>query len=202
MILRGICWMVKNWLYYQYRNNPKSDFLIQEQDAFSFEKFYFSVADLAKSLQYNGLKKNQIVLILLSDPISTLQCFFSCQQVGAVPVLVDPDKPHIELDAIMVQLSPSLIITSWKNKINSNSSVFYEEIMSVKSGCRPFELIDEYNEDDVCCILCTSGSTGAAKLVRLTYGNFYSSFKSWNNEMNFKFEDQWHPFHKSLSIII
>ena len=199
--------MVENWLYYQYKNNPKSDFLIEEKDAFSFDRFYFLVADLAKALDYNGLKRNQIVLILLKDSISLLQSFFSCHQVGAIPVLVDPDKSSIELDVIMDCLSPDLVITSWNNRINSSRVVFYEEIMSVKSSCRSLEIIEAYNDDDVCCILCTSGSTGTAKLVRLTYANFYSSFKSWNNEMNFQLEDRYAcciPFHHigGISIVM
>ena len=183
--------MIKNWLYYQYRNNPKSYFLIENNNKFSFESFYFLVVDLAKSLDYNGLRKNQIVLILLTDPVSSLQCFFSCQQLGAIPVLVDSGKSSLELDGVIESLSPDLIITSWSNKINSKEVVFFEEIMSVKSGCRALKIIEKYSVDDVCCILCTTGTTGIAKLVRLSYGNFYSSFISWNNEINFKSEDRY-----------
>lgn len=183
--------MVKNWLYYQYKNNPNLDFLIQDKEIFSFSKFYFLVADLSKSLHFNGLKIDQKVLILLEDSVSILQCFFSCQQIGAVPVLIDPNKKSVELNKIISSLSPDLIITTWNKRIINNKTIYFEEIMSVNSNCSKLKIIKEYKDEAISCVMCTSGSTGEAKLVPLTYGNIFSSFKSWNNEMNFQSDDKY-----------
>ena len=199
--------MVKNWLYYQFRNNPTSDFLIEGNKIFTFEKFYFSVSDIAKSLHFNGLERNQKVVIVLEDSISLLQCFFSCQQLGAIPVIIDSKKSSIDLKNIIDFLSPDLVITTWKNKITGKDVLFFEEIMSVQSICKSIEVIEQYNDDHLSCILCTSGTTGKIKLVKLSYMNLYSSFISWNHEIEFKSIDRYAcciPLHHigGISIIV
>ena len=99
-----------------------------------------------------------------------------------------------ELENILDEIQPVAIVTNWElsKKLLSNSIpiICVEEISTIAGGCQNYELHHGINHEDICTILMTSGTTDSPKAVQLTYQNFQSSCKNWNQFLNFNLNDQ------------
>tara|TARA_B100000676_G_scaffold311761_1_gene382891 strand:- start:3832 stop:5187 length:1356 start_codon:yes stop_codon:yes gene_type:complete len=178
-------------------NYQDSIFISYKNQQVTFGEFYHHVCEKSRSLSRLNLTDNQIIGILLTNPIDIIEVYFSCIQMGAIPLIVPIDINTNELNNIISTHKISLIITEWlqKKKIKNidKSSFFHiQELSSSFGGCSPIDFESTINNlDAIQSLHLTSGSTGAPKLISLSFNNFIHSVSQWENELKLKNDDKY-----------
>ena len=143
------------------------------------------------------MTKDLSIGILLSNPIDILEIYFSCIQLGKIPVIMPTDITNYELQKIINEQKIQFFISEWvrKDQIKElkNASFFYnQELSASHGGCASIDFSDKIKDlNAVQSKHLTSGSTGDPKLINLTFKNFIYSTSQWNQEISFKSDDRY-----------
>ena len=186
---------MNSWLRTQAEKNPEKLFVQQGENQFTFGDIYDTVLVFAKSLLKNDLTFNDKVVIFLPTGVDTVEMILACFEIGVIAVPLSIKLTEQELDVLLNQIQPTLIITNWANKKRFNkfsncTHIYIEEVISSSDGCGITEISNRSTQDDVCAILLTSGTTDLPKAVQLTYKNFEASCENWHDYLGFKDDDQ------------
>ena len=183
-----------NWLDSQINNNPDKIFIREGNKNYSYLDVYEIVKVYSRALLKSGIKRNDKIMICLPSGIGMVEAMLSCFDIGAIAVPISINMTSDEYKMIMDKIKPSMIITNWQEKKSFSKYPFLlsciEELPNIASGCSMIENIYENNNNDICVIILTSGTTSIPKAVQLTYGNFEMSCKNWNGFLLFEEKDQ------------
>ena len=183
-----------NWLNYQINKNSDKLFIKEGLSGYSFFDVYEMVKVYSQTLANLGIKYNDKVLICLPSGIGMVEVILSCFEIGVIAVPISMDMTENERRIIVDKIKPALIITNWSGKeLFSNSSYLLsciEELPNTSRGCSVIDNKYKKENQDVCAIILTSGTSSIPKAVKLTYGNFEMSCSNWNNFLDFKQTDQ------------
>jgi long-chain acyl-CoA synthetase len=135
--------------------------------------------------------KGKHVAIYMENRPEWVYAFYGSWKVGATNVLIDMMGSEEELEYILRDCSPKLLVTSNKNAakvkkavsklpVTKKPAVLNVDTQTIKPAKT---LLDEFKpqEDDIRLLLYTSGTTGNSKGVKLTHKNVMKNVR-WNND--------------------
>ncbi|WP_163101655.1 long-chain-fatty-acid--CoA ligase [Peribacillus alkalitolerans] len=166
--------------------------VVCDDRSFTYNELNFRVNQLSHGLKGLGVEKGDRVAYLAPNTLEMLEGFYGVFQLGAIMVPLNTRlKPedylfilnHSESKILLVDQELYSLITPIKEKLISVEQIIvhykdsateeldYEEWLSKYPGDR-FDRT-EVDENDVCSLLYTSGTTGNPKGVMLTHRNNY-----------------------------
>ena len=171
---------------------PEKVFLYFEDQEITFRQFNESVNKAANGLLRLGIRKKERVSMLLGNCPEFLYCQFGLLKIGAwsVPINIASKPPEVEyilnnsesnslitspdyLESVIVPIRDNCpllerIICVGDKKLRD--TIQYSEMIKCCSTDYELQVIDE--ENDIACIMHTSGTIGPPKGCMLPYGNF------------------------------
>ena len=163
-----------------------------EDRAFTYEQLSARVNRLSHGLQNLGIQKGDRVAYLAPNTVEMLEGFYGVFQLGGIIVplnirlkpddylfilnhseakvlFVDQDLYHLIVPIKAKLQTVKTIIVHYKDPLTEETD--YDEWLALQSGeVFSREIVEE---DDVCTLLYTSGTTGSPKGVMLTHRNNY-----------------------------
>ncbi|QSJ01096.1 AMP-binding protein, partial [Bacillus sp. 3a] len=121
-----------------------------------------------------GLKKGDRILLKLPNSIDLICLLIGISRVGGISVIINPETTKYNLDYIISDCRPKLIICEENNpfKISNSSIIFMNSIKKeIKNYDKHKLLSDEIEKIDLALLIYTSGSTGRPKAVVSTHSN-------------------------------
>jgi long-chain acyl-CoA synthetase len=175
--------------------------LVCEERRLNYAEVGAQVMRVASLLQQRGIKSGDRVAIFLDNSVEFSVTVFAVLRIGAVFIPVNPLTKHEKLTYILNNARASGLVTQaslsrvWAGTLAETPSVHTCVVASMSGDsanmpncCLPYPL-DEANqnhlhidiaitEQDIACILYTSGTTGEPKGVMLTHLNMVSAMRS------------------------
>jgi len=162
----------------------------ERSEQLTFEQLRARARDFALWLiQSRGIRIGDKVAILGKNRADWDVALWGVVLAGAVPVLIDPERPVEGVENHITHTETRLIVMAddyqdeksrreLEEFANNNNMAFIEMTVFEKIGLNRIEadeLLDkipaEIEVDDTAVILCTSGTTGDPREVELTHGN-------------------------------
>lgn len=159
------------------RKSPDKVFLKTEEAEYTFKEMNDAANKLACSMERNGIKRNEKVIILLENGYEFVVSYFALLKIGAVVVPTNINLTAREVTGIFEDANASVVITgderideldNLRANVKISSGVGNENWLSLHSLIETGEdknYESTFNEGDVSTILYTSGTTGTPKGV-------------------------------------
>jgi len=172
----------------QHRGEQRA--LVDPKGSVSFAELHELTRKLASGLHKKGVRRGDIVAVLLPNSITFAVTYYATSYLGAAFMPVDPRLVPAELDRIMKHAEPRALIVSarygetvdglsylpplvlWSEPEGGRSEESVEDLLQSGAVCADPQPL---NPDDVVAILYTSGTTGTPKGVMLT-ARVYDAF--------------------------
>ena len=145
-------------------------FIVINNKSYSFIEFNALVSRFIKMIEDSNLKIQRLG-INCNSKLNILVAVIACNRLNITPAIIPPKHKGL-------------------------SNINYEKIASCDAIVDEFNCIIQLNggelsesksiENNIQCILFTSGSKGAPKAVELTFDNIFSSALNWNKALRFK----------------
>lgn len=161
------------------KNSPNTTAVIFEEQKLTYAELNNMANVIANKLISSGIKKNEIIGIMLNRSLDLIPSVWGVLKSGATYMLIDPALPTDRINYMLSNSHSPLLITSkdldleFKNKIYLEDIDFSEQL--------PNPNLSNSNEDGF-CVIYTSGSTGTPKgvlLKRLSFINMVNSYKKF-----------------------
>ncbi|MFD3515411.1 AMP-binding protein [Streptomyces sp. NPDC058657] len=141
---------------------------------------------LLNSLREAGVRPGRVVALLLEKPEDFIPAFWACLLGGItacplVPVRDDPQRWAAQLNHANTLLEGPLVVTDGRIReelpaVHGLAIVTLDCLASASADTDASTVpVTAAGPDDVALLVLTSGSTGAAKAVRLTHDNLLAS---------------------------
>ena len=99
-----------------------------------------------------------------------------------------------EINNLQESINLDYLITSWSklNNIKNNTIPTFpiEELSPGMGGCAPSRST-QFKDNQIVCLLLTSGTTGLPKIVQISFKNIIKSCDSWNKQISFTEKDSY-----------
>ena len=168
----------------------------------TFEQLNQQTNRLAAGLVARGIKKGVRTILMVRPSLDFFTIIFALFKAGAIPVVVDPGMGLTRMTACLKESDPEAFIgiplahvlrkirpSSFRNIrifVTAGKRWFWggSTIRRLRNGSRgPFEMAST-RTDDTAAILFTTGSTGPAKGVIYTHGNFDAQLRQIQTHLN------------------
>jgi len=150
---------------------PHKPFLEISSQVFSYSEFNDNINSIVLSKVMPNSAK--YIAICLSDTKQMLLHVFACNRLKKIPMIFPP-KGNIKRS-----YNKSI---SCDYKITDNNCIIQYKRKSIYFGYK-------YDDDDIQCVIFTSGTSGLLKGVELTFGNIYYSAKNLSSIYSFNKND-------------
>lgn len=174
---------------------PDKTFLFSEADErqFTYGEFVSAVARAAGMLAAHGVRKGDVVSLLLPNNAEYIIAYFACWQLGA---LAGPVNGHLKAQEIEYVVSNSeaklmLVNTEFLAKVEGIDvpRVVFDDEREASHGFNGSENKDLRREDEA-IIIYTSGTTGKPKGCLLTHGNVIANARQISEWLGFTENDR------------
>ena len=174
----------------------------------SYGDFFALAARYATALQSHGIEKGDRVLAKTAKSIHSLALYVSCLQQGAVFIPVNPLCSEEEMNYLINDADPAMIILDPDSSVSTTIAV---ETIG-QSGTLPEKLASKSlsltenalsSSEDTAVILYTSGTTGKPKGVMISHRALMANGSALNQLWGFSQSDiLLHPSSVSRSRFI
>lgn len=184
--------------------SPSKDFLFSEADGrqFSYAEFDAAVNRTAALLVSHGVRKGDVISLLMPNSAEYVIAYFACWKLGALagPVnsLLKPDElvyviSNSEAKVLLVHSDFLPTIESIRNNLPALRTMitFDDESQATQVVGSTHGLPEtNVNKDDEAIIIYTSGTTGKPKGCLLTHGNVIANARQIVDWLNFTEHDR------------
>ncbi|MCB9278599.1 MAG: amino acid adenylation domain-containing protein [Lewinellaceae bacterium] len=177
---------------------PDQEAVVSEAGTRTFRELHRDANRLAHFLLRNGLRKNDLALLLLEDsPGSAVVAILAVLKAGGAYVPLDPALPPERMHSIVQDTGAGIIITDRPDildKVPAGRPIRVIDIraewpvISQESPMRPQQA---FHPEDLAYIIYTSGSTGTPKGVMITHGNLADYLTGLDSAINIR---RWRSF--------
>ena len=168
------------------------------ETARSWATFYREVRATADFLVARHIRPNDKIVCLLAQPLAWLQLFFAALKIGAVPVLVNfRDKFHVQ--SILAENCPFYVCVDEELQaqgiaVPSAKTILFQATDLSGMSNKFLDINDQdeparRSDDDLFCVLYTSGSVGKPKYVEKTYRNILTELHFLRTLLNIQERD-------------
>lgn len=132
---------------------------------------YKKLAEKADTIQHY-IEERSLIFILCDHEMETVEFIYMAIYLNRIPLLLGSDIDKEMLDNLIKIYKPQYIYCSRAREIARDYSRGMElkNHVLLRTGEKRYEI-----HSDVALLLSTSGTTGSAKLVKLSYGNLYDN---------------------------
>ena len=195
--------MIPNWLLQRAHITPNRIALHDGTEAVSFAELHERAVKRARQLAYLGVKKGDVVAVLMKNSVHMVEIIHAIQYIGAIALL---QNVRLSVEEVRWQLEHSgARFVVCDESFPDERAVTWNEFVHMNERDGQWQTM--YNFDDVATIMYTSGTTGKPKGVMQTYGNHWWSAIGSVLNLGLREDDCWLAavpfFHVSgLSILM
>jgi len=170
----------------QVEKTPDNVAVVFENEQLTYRELNERANSLAYYLRNNGIKRNDIVGIMINRSLEMIISILAVLKSGACYIPIDPEYPQDRIEYMLSNSNAKILLTFEKlnSKVNFDKKLFVELKNELyNSNKKNLENINE--PDDLSYIIYTSGSTGMPKGVMLTHKNVNNFIQGMSNIINF-----------------
>jgi O-succinylbenzoic acid--CoA ligase len=148
--------ILDNWLEQRAQTCPERTALVADGTSLTYADLEREASSAARRLGARGARRGAKVALVMPPGSDLVILLHALMKVGAVAIPLDPRLPEGERRVILDRELPALEVT---------------ELAQVGGTEADLPLLGEHDLSATHCRILTSGSSGAPKVVGLTYGN-------------------------------
>ena len=182
---------------------PDKPFLFSEADKrrFTYKEFHAAVTRTARMLASKGVRKGDVVSLLLPNSVEYVIAYFACWQIGALAgpinsLLKSQEIAYVisnsEAKALLVNSEFLPVIETIRTEVPSLQAIirFDDEAEATRTQATGPEPTAEIDSEHEAIIIYTSGTTGKPKGCLLTHGNVIANARQISSWLGFTERDR------------
>ncbi len=182
---------------------PDKPFLFSEADKreFTYKEFKAAVMRTARMLVAKGVRKGDVVSLLLPNSVEYVIAYFACWQIGALAgpinsLLKSQEIAYVisnsEARALLVNSEFMPLIDTIRDELSSLAAIirFDNETEATREEIRGPDPGEEIDKEHEAIIIYTSGTTGKPKGCLLTHGNVIANARQISSWLGFTEKDR------------
>ena len=135
---------------------PEKSWLFFEDDSYTYEQARERIAAAASALGERGVGRGDLVLATARNDPRYVFLWLAAAYTGAIYVAVDPRQTAAELEGLVAQVEPKLVVSD-------------DELSDLFAHSGELDGPGPARPDDAAVLIPTSGTTGRSKLVTQTH---------------------------------
>ncbi|MFT4417096.1 o-succinylbenzoate--CoA ligase [Fredinandcohnia humi] len=184
---------IPNWLQNRAYLTPNRIAIKTDEEEISFLSLHKRVVKRANQLSYAGIKKDDVVSILMNNSINMIETIHALKYIGAVTVLLNSRLTSKEIEFQLSDSESTALITD-HSFIEIVKLIHVRKIIESDFENMPeveCNIEEAFNLDKTDTIMYTSGTTGKPKGVIQTYGNHWWSAVGSSLNLGLHQDDCW-----------